>query len=116
MPMVQVNDLELNLENNELVAATFGRGIQSFSLNQVNINLLIATKDEGKDNMKVYPTITSSFIDISNAKGTIEIMDPKGQIVLNTKINDNISLDLSRLNPGIYFVRHKKNTIKIAKI
>jgi hypothetical protein len=116
MPMIQVNDLELNIKNNELVAATYGRGIQSFSLDQVNINLLIATKDEGHNNMKVYPTVTSSYIDISHAKGTVEIMDAKGLLVLTSKINGNISLDLSRLNPGIYFVRHKKSTVKIAKI
>ena len=39
MPVVPVFDLELNVKNKQIVAATFGRSIMSFSLDSIGLNL-----------------------------------------------------------------------------
>jgi len=39
MPIVPVFDLELNIKKKEIVAATFGRSIMSFSLDSIGLNL-----------------------------------------------------------------------------
>jgi len=83
------------------------KGIEYFQQTQIN-----------NDNVTYYPNPASEYIDIilKNAifeEGTlIEFFDITGKMVLNTKINNqvsNISIDVRTLKQGLYFCNIKNS-------
>lgn len=114
MPLIPVFDMDYDGQNNKLVAATFARGIQSFSLDQIGVGLETGVK-ETTSAWAVMPTLVKDRIELKgNFPNAIEIWNIKGNRV-GFYQNEN-SLDLTHLKTGIYFVRGGAVTFKIVKI
>ncbi|MDR6967344.1 hypothetical protein J2X31_001355 [Flavobacterium arsenatis] len=64
----------------------------------------------------MYPNPTSYFININGTEPneTITIINPNGQIVKSIKI-ENEKIDVSDLNPGVYFMKNKNTYKKFIK-
>lgn len=114
MPLIPVFDMDYDGQNNKLVAATFARGIQSFLLDQIGVGLETGVK-EATLLWAVYPALVKQQLEFKGeAPPNIELWDIKGKRI--GQYQQNGTLDVSFLNPGIYFVKGGSHTQKIVKI
>jgi hypothetical protein len=71
-----------------------------------------------KDELFVFPTLTSSFVFVQSAKQvTAQLINIPGEVLQEKMINGSASFDLSRLPSGIYIIRvaGEKQVFKIFK-
>lgn len=114
MPLIPVFDMDYDGQNNKLVAATFARGIQSFSLDQIGVGLETGVK-ETTSIWAVTPTLVKDKIELKgNFPNVIDIWNIKGNRVGHYQ--NESSIDLAHLKTGIYFVKGGAATFKIVKI
>ena len=78
-------------------------------LDDVNVtNATLATTGivENENNMTVYPNPATSVLNV-NAEGynTIEIVNMLGQVVYTANARNNMQINVSNYNNGVYFVR-----------
>jgi hypothetical protein len=96
-------------------AYEIGNGIIFFDYNEV------ATKIENKgveNIVKVAPNPAQEFIyilDKNNQNPTATIYDAVGKVVLKSVLNSNLSIDISSLSKGIYFVEVAGQRVKFVK-
>ncbi len=122
MTIIPVYDLVYNEYKNELVAATFGRSIQSYDLtgilNPADVEVSVLTPDnEAIEKLKVFPNPAVNSINIQytniepNRTSDIAIVSADGRLIkIIEKVADsNVSqnVDISNLAPGNYFVKVK---------
>jgi hypothetical protein len=120
MPIIEVYDMVYNPVNNELVAGTFARGIQTFDLEQVNLDNNPSTLDNIPEfAISLYPTVTTNQITakwsdcgfekyfISSTNGRLI---EKGQVV-----GDMLTLDVSYLSSGSYVLTLESNDGAVSK-
>ncbi len=77
-----------------------------------------AIANESRSDFALFPNPVTELtaIESSNPIGEISIMSAVGQIVFSGFIHDNKSyIDLSGLEPGVYFIRHGTSIIPIVK-
>jgi hypothetical protein len=67
-------------------------------------------------NIELYPNPTSDFISISGFSGEINIFDMMGRELMSINNIYKQSIDLSRLNPGLYLIKLGDKIIKFVKI
>ena len=75
---------------------------------KIRITVKETNKNEklGKPQLSIFPNPSSEFINFSDdVKGQIIFFDLAGNIVLETFITSNSSLNISKLRQGIYFAR-----------
>ncbi len=114
MPLIPVFDMDYDGQNNKLVAATFARGIQSFSLDQIGVGLETGVK-ETTSIWAVTPTLVKDKIELKgNFPNVIDIWNIQGNRVGHYQ--NESSIDLAHLKTGIYFVKGGAATFKIVKI
>lgn len=112
-PYIPVYDIVLNEVRNELVAATFARGIQSFPLDSVSLEPEPSTGSEevSEDlDMQVRPTLASRSVhvsvDLKGDKGELRILDAGGRVwktmLISGKTEEEIWL--SQFPNGILYV------------
>ncbi len=121
MTIIPVYDLVWNEAKNELVAATFGRSIQSYDLEPiVNPEISVAvspTEQTAIERVKVFPSLASDIINVEyfniepGRTSDVAIVSSNGQLIkLIENITDqNVSqqIDVSNLAAGAYFVKVK---------
>lgn len=113
MPLIPVFDMDYNPVNNELIAATFARGIQTFSLDQIGVGLETGTK-ETTLLWSVYPNVAHDVIEIKGeSPETIEVYDIRGKLQIH--LQKPTSIDISAYKPGIYFVKSGNKIQKFLK-
>jgi hypothetical protein len=65
---------------------------------------------------KVYPNPAASSLVIESAGGNYTISDQLGRVVLNgVAANKSTMVDISALNPGLYFIRSGNEVVKFVK-
>lgn len=115
LPIIPVFDMDLNIAKNQLIAATFARGIQTFDLRQIGIELETSVNE---DNMKskahIFPNISSDKIELKNVQDNDYIINMEGKII--QKSVKNGSLDISNFPNGIYFLVTQETQIRFVKI
>lgn len=108
LPNVQVNELEINYANGMIYAGTYGRGLWASPV----VEGTASVEENAFENaVSVYPNPANSQITISlqdpiNAE--IRIFDISGKLLMfeaNAFIANKYTMDVSTLNPGVYFVR-----------
>lgn len=113
LPLIPVFDMDYNPVNNELIAATFARGIQTFSLDQIGVGLETGTK-ETTLLWSIYPGVAHDVIEIKGeSPETIEVYDIRGKLI--NHLQKPTSIDISSYTPGIYFVKSGNKVQKFLK-
>jgi hypothetical protein len=91
-------------------------------LTQVNQQQLEVAQFEISENILVYPNPTIATIYFKTSENllneNVSIYNTTGQLVLESKIENNNSLDLNKLSSGIYLIQFsnkKFNSFKIIK-
>ncbi len=108
MPNLPTLDLEYNIANQEIVAATFGRSIMSYNISGLLDGILSVENLADHDLFKVYPSETSSIINLDidpQLKDVnLTIYSTSGQKV-GEYTGREPSLDVSHIQTGRYFIR-----------
>ncbi len=76
----------------------------------------LSTNENSKNSIKIYPNPASGKIfaeGLKSKNNSAEIINAEGKKVLDTKINEDGSIDISGLNSGIYFITIKSENLKI---
>lgn len=87
-----------------------GRNPYRSYLIEVNVNTNLSVKENVLPTMSVYPNPVDNIINIKDLgkdvlNSNIELTDSTGRLVLQKVIrNSNETLDISQLNPGIYYI------------
>lgn len=123
LPNVIVSDLQIDTQNDELHAATFGRGLWVSDISQPATNL--EENFVNQANPVVYPNPSNGDFSISFSKSgemELSIVDVMGREVLHRNIEfkegQDLSLNLANtLKPGMYYLKFGKgNTYVVRKI
>ena len=118
MPYFPVYDIDFNPVTNQIVAATFARGIMTFPLDDLELETSadnLANSEMG--NIKVFPTVTSGEITIEipahfrkDESLIISIVDINGSIIAQPKLyptlNQRTKLKVEAAG-GFYFLKLK---------
>lgn len=104
--------------------STFGEDFQKeLYIAAVNNNKIykvtttsLNTEETKNKKITIYPNPASGkiFADgLKSKNNSVEIINIEGKKVLDTKVNEDGSIDISQLNSGVYFVTIKSENIKI---
>lgn len=112
MPFIEVFDLEINEIENTLIAATFGKSIMTFPIDDI-LKTIVSVKDQAASiPIYVYPNPANDEIRILglpdfNNISEISIVDHIGKIVLRAPkdIQANKRINIAHLPNGLYFLR-----------
>ncbi|MBK7694229.1 MAG: T9SS type A sorting domain-containing protein [Saprospiraceae bacterium] len=123
MPLITVNDLDINIKNNQLIAGTYARSIMTFPLSEIKrgnptsneVPALKALRLEITPN----PADAEVVIDLpklSNGMNrSLRIMDLNGQTIINIENIDQeksiYRLNLQGLNAGIYLAVYQEGQV-----
>ncbi|MBK8700869.1 MAG: hypothetical protein IPN29_15545 [Saprospiraceae bacterium] len=116
MPLIPVFDMDYHIENNALIGATFARGIQTFDLDQLGINLEPVQTDE---NFTVFTwdlesnTVTSQLYLKGEIPAKLSILDLRGKLVQSFAGTE--SADIGHLLPGMYIISDGIKSVKFVK-
>lgn len=109
MPVIEVYDMAYNPVNNELIAGTFARGIQSFDLSQVGLDAdLSAVNDIPSHAIKLFPTVTDSRLNATWKEYGFDrytITSMHGRVIEKGEIiGAMLDLDVSYFSQGSYVI------------
>ena len=109
LPNVSVNDLEINLVDNKIIAGTYGRGAWQCNIPSQSS---LASEQFEMESIGIYPNPTKGIFNVSMGTlipKTILVYDLIGKIVCSKSEFQNnqssILLDLSNVSTGVYFVK-----------
>ncbi len=122
MPVIPVYDLTYNPVKDEVVAGTFARGIQSFDLSQIDLQIS-NTNENIINDLEFTLAQNSSLINIewSERHGLsmeASLINNAGVIIYNGKLDKgatNHSIDVVGLPSGVYYVQLKNKRYKKSK-
>lgn len=118
LPNVIINELEINVTNGLLYAATYGRGLW---VSPTVSPLLSAVDFSLEDEVLVYPNPANEEISLSlrnSVEGEIRIFDITGKLVhfeAKDTIVNNHSINIAALNSGTYFIRFNTEAGTVTK-
>lgn len=110
MPVLPVLDLELNPQENRIIAGTYGRSIMSFPIDSLPIP--VGMKKNEAISLKLFPNPCADFICYENNSGTSEmkVYNLEGKLFGTFELkNFNGSIDLSSFPPGVYLTQIRNN-------
>lgn len=97
-------------------------GIESSDRLAVTVAMVMGLEEQAFTSLKYYPNPVNDVLTITNSSDieTLTVINMLGQIIISKQINsNNVQLDLSSLNNGVYFVKivseGKNKTLKIIK-
>ncbi len=110
LPAIPVFDLDYNVEKNELIAATFGKSIVTFGLDQLDLRSdgITSVVEYELYRVLLSPNPVIDFLNIKHegASHPIKaiISDLNGRTIMEFKALTNGRLDVRTLEAGLYFV------------
>ncbi|MDX1462574.1 MAG: T9SS type A sorting domain-containing protein [Marinirhabdus sp.] len=110
IPNVIINELEIHTTNNTIYAGTYGRGLW-VSPTAEGSTILSAGDQRFSDTVSVYPNPAKDELYVrvpSVQTADVRLYDTLGKLVIfenDHSIQGSQSIDISRLEAGIYFVR-----------
>jgi photosystem II stability/assembly factor-like uncharacterized protein len=104
MPLIPIFDMDYDIKNNKLIAATFARGIMTFDLKQVGLNLETGTTSKNLIPIQIKPNITNDYITLEGEDKTYTIINSNGKIMGKYH---STKLDVSNYPNGYYIVKTK---------
>ncbi|WP_170134764.1 T9SS type A sorting domain-containing protein [Marinirhabdus gelatinilytica] len=109
LPNVIINELEINTETNHIYAGSYGRGLwvsPTADANPLGIGETVLS-----ETISLYPNPASNIVSIATSApftSSIRIYDALGKLVhleKDKQITLGATLDISKLQPGVYYVR-----------
>jgi photosystem II stability/assembly factor-like uncharacterized protein len=115
MPLIPVFDMEYDPTDNALIAATFARGIQTYDLSQIGVQLETKTDQLYADHLEVYPTITDQYVYVKGLSDAarVAVYDANGKQILKTV---GSTIDFSELSDGIYIIKAGGKSAQVVKL
>ncbi|PHS65610.1 MAG: hypothetical protein COB12_06840 [Flavobacterium sp.] len=118
LPNVIINELEINSVDEKIYAASYGRGIWASPIvpHVLGINSYLS-----QDNVIMYPNPTEGNVIFNFNKGSeadFSVYDVLGKLVIyqpNISISEEHTINVSKLNKGIYFIRINSDAGSITK-
>ncbi|QIE59008.1 T9SS type A sorting domain-containing protein [Rasiella rasia] len=110
LPNVIINELEIHTANNELYAASYGRGLWVSPTADPSIILGTRTNTFA-ESISIYPNPAGDEVTVSTREalsGAVRIYDATGKLVIyknETMLDGSQSIAISSLQSGVYFVR-----------
>lgn len=110
LPAIPVFDLDYNVEKNELIAATFGKSIVTFGLEQLGLgsDAVTSTDENNHHQIVISPNPVIDKLNIKHDRDIppdlITIFDVTGKTLLELESPLNASLDVNGLRAGLYIV------------
>ncbi|MBT8375588.1 MAG: T9SS type A sorting domain-containing protein [Bacteroidia bacterium] len=117
LPNVRINELEVNLVDGKLYAATYGRGLWRSDLYDASLSV----NEFEVANFRVYPNPTTDNMTLkyqNSEPTTVRIFDAAGKLLhykKDAELSIGYNIDLSSYNSGIYFVRLNNTLGQITK-
>lgn len=111
MPFIEVFDLEINEVEKTLIAATFGKSIMTFPLDDI-LKIFVSTDDlENFNDLQVYPNPATNEIKLMGVSNTemlseIRIINYLGKPMI-PKLDPNQIIKIDMLPDGLYFLSIK---------
>ncbi len=107
-PFIQCLDMEFNPVKNQLIVATYGKGLRTFDLSQLEIS-----SNENifsHDLLAITPTISSDYIFLSTQGkfDKLSIFDAQGRFI-KLLGEESSEINISELEPGMYFLMAEKD-------
>ena len=118
LPNVIVNELEVNVADGKLYAATYGRGLWASPLQDP---ILSVDRYTVANNVSIVPNPANDRVIIAMAEAVeadIRLFDISGKLVIyqpDVTIANRYTLDISGLKTGVYFVRINSNLGTVTK-
>ncbi|MBT3588370.1 MAG: T9SS type A sorting domain-containing protein [Flavobacteriaceae bacterium] len=108
LPNVIINELEINSVDGKIYAGTYGRG---FWASPIVPHILNTESFLTSEDVQLYPNPATDKITLNFNKGAeadFSVFDVLGKLVIyqpNVSISQSHTIDVSKLNNGVYFVR-----------
>ena len=108
LPNVIINELEINSVDGKIYAGTYGRG---FWASPIVPHILNTESFLTSEDVQLYPNPATDKITLNFNKGEeadFSVFDVLGELVIyqpNVSISQSHTIDVSKLNKGVYFVR-----------
>lgn len=98
---------QINADNGDEAVALDSEG---FLVNESSLSVV------GFDNQKVNPilisTISTNYLNFTEPQNAIQVIDLNGKVLVNQKLNNELSIDISSLQKGNYFVIFEGNRVE----
>ncbi len=120
LPLVTISELDIDLENERLIAGTYSRSMYSFDISWILDDTSSEPPvglNEADETFNYYPNPVQDIIQFeSGILSKIQLYNVHGQLILNKSINASTSsMDLSELSSGTYFLKSDGYSAKIIK-
>jgi len=117
MPFIPVFDIELDSDKNRLIAGTFARGVQTFSLTELVKKYAVGTEETFHSTpIEWISTLVDSELNInfsSEGEHTLKIIDAGGRIISQKIVRGKTAnWSISELESGVYFLQMQNAAIK----
>jgi photosystem II stability/assembly factor-like uncharacterized protein len=118
LPNVIINELEINSVDEKIYAASYGRGVWASPIAPfvLSVNSFLSEED-----VLMFPNPTIDTIKFTFNKGTeadFSVFDVLGKLIIyqpNISITEEHSMDVSKLNKGVYFIRINSDAGSVTK-
>ncbi len=121
MPFLEVFDLEINESEKTLIAATFGKSIMTFPLNDVFKTIVSVSDQIITNDIHVFPNPANDMIQVNDFDETnvseFVILNRLGQTIMKSTMPDKLrqGIQIGSLQNGLYYLQVRSgNTIRIA--
>lgn len=118
LPSIDITEIDIDYDNNKLIAGTFGRSMWSYDISFLNLGEYTASLSEDtKTSIQLYPNPTTDFITIeSDYLGEISIFDLSGKLVKKFNKNSNSqTFSISELRNAIYLMKAGDKVVRLVK-
>lgn len=120
MPFVTVTQLEIDFENEKLIAGTYSRSMYSYDISWIsNLQDPASIEDHEITNIKVYPNPAHDLVYLEGiTTENLNLYDVNGTLVFHQKINytgNYGQVNIRALPAGVYFFHDGERIGKIIK-
>jgi|TARA_R110000737_G_scaffold324995_1_gene338146 photosystem II stability/assembly factor-like uncharacterized protein len=111
LPLVTITALDINTNNNRLIAGTFGRSLWSYDL-----TWYLGLEENKTTNQVISPNPATETIQLQLPEDKIEIFSIDGlKIKEISNYSAGMTIDISAINKGVYLLRTKTDVIRFIK-
>lgn len=113
MPTVTISALDINFDEQKLVAGTFGRSLWTYDISWTLTNVGLEEAEADIKNW-IYPNPVKDYLEVRKGVSTLEILTLDGRLVMSREnVSAGDKIDITSLRNGYYLVRLDGASMKI---